>query len=380
MGARVSRSDFEWVGSDEPHATRRKLILAKHPEIKTLMGVDANFKWVVTAAVLTQFLTFYAIKDVRGFWRLFLVAYAWVGVINHSLMLAVHEVSHGQAFGPSKVWLNKLFGMFANLPMGVPMSVSFKKYHLKHHRYQGDDILDTDIPSRLEARLFTNTASKLIWVMLQPFFYSFRPFFVYPLAPEPLELLNLAVQALFDYLIVSYLGWHVLWVMLSGSVLAMGLHPVAGHFISEHYIMFKEESHGKLREGVSVSNGKLLVPETCSYYGPLNLITFNVGYHVEHHDFPSIPGSKLPLVRKIAPEFYDGLFYHRSWSYVIFKYITDPDVGPYARVKRPHRNLNGPIDLNNATGDPTHPVTSTSDGIICPDTNSNRPEVSTKND
>lgn len=350
MGARVSRSDFEWVGSDEPHATRRKLILAKYPQIKQLMGVDPNFKWVVTATVLLQFITFVLIKDIKSFWILLLVAYFWVGVINHSLMLAVHEIAHGQAYGQNHVVWNKAFGMFANLPMGIPMSVSFKKYHLKHHRYQGDDFLDTDIPSQFEARVFTNTVMKLVWVALQPFFYSFRPFFVYPLPPENLELLNFIVQGSFNWIIVNYLGWHVLWVMIGGSVLAMGLHPVAGHFISEHYIMFKkEEGTGdqKFEEGVSVSNGKLLIPETCSYYGPLNLITFNVGYHVEHHDFPSVPGSRLPLVRKIAPEFYDGLFYHTSWTYVIYKYIMDPEVGPFARVKRKHRSANGKLGNNN---------------------------------
>jgi hypothetical protein len=39
-------------------------------------------------------------------------------------------------------------------------------------------------------------------------------------------------------------------------------------------------------------------------------------------------------VKKIAPEFYDSLPCHNSWSKVIFDFIFDPSIGPYARIKR----------------------------------------------
>lgn len=110
-------------------------ISEKYPEIKNLMGYDPNFKWVVTAMVIIQCISFWILKD-ASFMTLFLAAYCFGGVINHSLGLAVHEIAHNLAFGHGRPMYNRMFGMFANLPIGIPMSISFKKYHLEHHRYQ----------------------------------------------------------------------------------------------------------------------------------------------------------------------------------------------------------------------------------------------------
>lgn len=319
MGQKVSRTDFEWVYTEEPHASRRKIILEKYPQIKKLFGHDPNFKYVASAMVLAQFAMFFVMKG-QPLPVLLIAAYCIGGVINHSLELACHEIAHNLAFGHARPMANRLFGFFCNLPLGVPMSVSFKKYHLEHHRYQGDEVIDTDLPTLLEAKLFNTTFGKLCWVMLQPFFYMLRPLIVNPKPPNGLELINAVIQVVFDAFVVYFFGWDVLFYMIIGTLLAMGLHPVAGHFISEHYMFAKGF-------------------ETYSYYGPLNFITFNVGYHNEHHDFPAVPGSRLPEVKRIAAEFYDNMPQHHSWTKVLYDFITDPAVGPYARIKRKQRGL-----------------------------------------
>jgi len=321
MGQSVTKSDYHWSTADEPHASRRKQILEKYPEVKKLMGHDPQLKYIVTAMVVVQLLSAAIVRDAS--WPLILVAaYCWGGVINHSMTLAIHEMSHNVAFGHTRPFANRVLEIFGNVILGVPYAAAFRKYHAEHHRYQGYDGVDVDIPSSLETKLFRRTGTKFIWLLLQPLFYVLRPVITRPKPVTGLELTNILVQVAFDVAVYHWLAARSLIYLVSGTLLAMGVHPMAGHFIAEHYATVASRSQDDDPQ------------ETFSYYGPLNWITFNVGYHNEHHDFPSIPGCNLPKVRKLAPEFYDTLSYHTSWSWVLWDFVTNRDVALSSRVKR----------------------------------------------
>lgn len=310
--APVSRQEFAWSETDEPHRSRRSEILQKHPEMKELFGTEPKTFWITLGIFCFQVAMAYLMRDAH--WGvLFLCAYAIGGTCNHSLQLAVHEISHNLCW--ESQWANYFTGIFGNLVTGVPSSVSFRKYHMEHHQFQGVDGIDTDVPTPAEVRIFNNTVKKVIWLFLQPFFYAVRPLMVKPKPLGKWEIINLVCCMTFNALIVNFLGYKSLVYLVAGSLLGMGLHPCAGHFIAEHYEFIKGQ-------------------ETYSYYGPCNYLNFNVGYHYEHHDFPRIPWSRLPRVREIAPEYYNTLPSYTSYLAVFWRYITDPTVGPASRVKR----------------------------------------------
>lgn len=141
-------------------------------------------------------------------------------------------------------------------------------------------------------------------------------------------MFNIAAQVLFDHILVSVGSMNSLYYLILSSFLAGSLHPCAGHFIAEHYVFETQP------EGAKDPLTRTLIPETFSYYGPLNFLTYNVGLHNEHHDFPAIPWSRLPAVHELAKEFYADLPKHESWVYVIWQFIWDAEVGMTSRVKR----------------------------------------------
>lgn len=331
-------NDYEWTYTEEPHATRRDIIQKAHPEVKKLFGPDPRAKYWCFATVMLQIIcACYCARASTSWLQFCVIGYVIGGTCNHSLTLAIHEMSHNLFFKSAKY--NVYFSYVANWPLVIPYSASFKKYHLEHHRYQGVDGVDTDVPTAFEGFFFTSPFRKFLWVLFQPFFYAIRPLVVNPKPLEGKDFLNILTQATFLLALYRVGGPGALGYLLFSTFFGLGMHPCAGHFISEHYTNIASSDgvhktgHSPIRSDGVEKGDKLYPDETFSYRGILNLVSYNVGYHVAHHDFPYVPGSRLREVEKLAPEYYEHLPSTKSWPGTIYTYIMSEGT-PFDRVKR----------------------------------------------
>lgn len=117
---KTRKTDFTWSYTDEPHLTRRNEILQKYPEVEKLYGPDPRQMILTITCVVLQFITAYFIQDIPV-WLIIIIAYAWGGTLNHSLSLAIHEISHNLMF--KKPIHNTIAGFIANLPIPFAYSV-----------------------------------------------------------------------------------------------------------------------------------------------------------------------------------------------------------------------------------------------------------------
>lgn len=301
----------------EPHIGRTREIIQKYPQIKKLMGRNPmTFAFIVAIVTLQLVLAWFS-ASLAWYWIL-LLAYAVGAFANHALFTLIHECAHNMVF-QSRI-ANLWAGILCDLPNAFPSSVQFRKYHLKHHAFQGNYEIDADIPSVWEARLIGNSfIGKSIWLLFFPLFQLTRPPRLKEVEFNSLWMwIDLVVVLAVDALLFYFFGYKALLYLVASFFFSVGLHPLGGRWIQEHYLVAAPQ-------------------ETYSYYGPLNKLAFNVGYHNEHHDFAYVPWNKLPEIKAIAPEYYNNLVYHTSWSKLVWKFLTDPQMSLFSRTIRDNK-------------------------------------------
>jgi len=319
------------IEDNQIHWRRRTEIIKKHPEIKKLYGKDnmsAAYSVVIVSIVYALAYGVYefsksphAMEYPKLFiFEIFLLGYCVGAVLDHALWVLIHEFGHDLGFESET--LNSLFMCISNLPHILPTASSFKFYHKLHHISLNETYADPDMPSPWEAKFFGNTIfGKMLWILLFSVMQLFRASRG-PMMPITLELvfnyiLSFSVNISFFY----HFGRYAFMFMMVSAFFAIGLHPLGARWIAEHYAVHPDQ-------------------ETYSYYGFINKIAFNIGYHNEHHDFPqSVPWSRLPELTDQANDFYEPLYKHDSYLKVLWNFFTDTEFTLHTRVVRDDRKI-----------------------------------------
>lgn len=308
----IPTTDFIYVDTDNSHKSRKALLVKSYPEVKNFMGPYPKTALWILALVSLQLFFAYTFSELH--WGLILLLSFGVGAFfSHGLYVLIHECTHNLVFKTSLA--NRWMGIVCDLPLVLPSAMAFRKYHMLHHRYLGEYDGDPDVASYKEARLVGNHwLKKLLWVILFSISQALRPSKIaFVKLWDRWIVLNLVIIILANAAIYYYLGGGALLYLALSTFFGLGLHPLGGRWIQEHYVTQNEQ-------------------ETYSYYGPLNKLTFNMGYHNEHHDLMNVPWIHLPKVKKTAPEFYNHLKSYTSWTGVLFNFIFNPKMSSFNRI------------------------------------------------
>jgi sphingolipid 4-desaturase/C4-monooxygenase len=298
------------------HRERRAVLLRDYPAVRALAR-PAPSSFVVIASLVATQLALAGFVASRPWWLLLLVAYGAGSAIAVGLFSMIHEASHGLIFG--RRGGNRLAAYLANVPILFPAAEAFLEHHHTHHGGLGAYEGDVAIPRDWEVRWVGSSPwRKAAWLALYPVIYALRVRGMKFGAGRRRARaeraggrsrrgwygLNALLQAACVVGLAQAFGARALVYLLLSFLFGFGLHPLNAITLQEHL-------PARARQG------------TYSYYGPGNLVSFNSGYHHEHHDLPTVPWCRLPALRRAAPELYASLHARPSWVRLWLRFLTD---------------------------------------------------------
>jgi len=318
------------------HDERKRAILKAHPEIEKLFGYNpwTALLFVYSFTACTG-LAIYMGTNFFGNWPVFLgTAYTIGAIFSWQCMTVSHEGAH-RLISPIG-WVNQLIACLSFLPVITgPFGNYWAIEHMYHHRVVVDKMnrygpqQSGPLRKAIGALLFFAVVNTLFSVisfivyvrtLVQLVLFTIglaktpypreklpAPYCNFPQAVNGLFVFNTTAGLVYNGLLYYYFGAGPLVFLFVASAFANGLHPLGMRQVQEHYLQVKGQP-------------------TYSVYSPISTILFNLGYHVEHHDFPRIPWNRLPQVRKLAPEFYNNIFYYNSYSEVLYKFLFTPGI------------------------------------------------------
>ncbi|MEW6687603.1 MAG: fatty acid desaturase [Pseudomonadota bacterium] len=300
------------------HIEIRRQVLAAHPEAAALAGPDPRGALAALLILGVHWTALWAVSQTSVL-VVFLAAFFFGQVVIHSAGALVHETAHRLVFRDSRAKL-AFDLLLETITTSFARQLTYQHEHVStHHPYLGNyerDYEHEDACRFAARRAFRArhpraqrllTAAELLVHMLPFGFLAadriFLPFYRRASgravtdrsrdigssrAPASERCLFIAVSLavnVFLFFAFGFLGW--LYQVWSLS-LFLGKAGVTnlGQSLAEH------------------PGDDEQIPTRSTYWWG-NAILFNTGYHHEHHTFPDVAWSRLPRLKRLAPEAFD---------------------------------------------------------------------------
>lgn len=291
---------------EHPHNTSRKV-----PErlpaatIKALSVVEPGRALAATAYEWAAIAAAIAISTYAWHPLLYVLAVMFIGARQHALIIMGHDASHYR-YLPVR-WQNELF---ANLFLMWPVFASvegFRKFHSTHHQF-------TNLPDDGNRHIwythdaagelapdwaFPKTRLGLAMLLLRRalfltgFLWILRGLVGSCFIPSPPWMV--AARIAFYATSVALLTWFGLWY----AFLLYWIVPYCTWHIAIQYARIICEHSAVESEEEEYAITRTTIP---TWLESMFILPRNVGYHLEHHWYPSVPFYRLPELHQALME------------------------------------------------------------------------------
>ncbi|MDF1857014.1 fatty acid desaturase [Pseudooceanicola sp.] len=300
------------------HMEMRRNAVSDHPELRKLTGTQPLTVLALPVILAVHWGMAWAVSD-APIWVIFIAAFFVGQIAIHAAGSLAHETAHKLIFSGDRAKLGFDIGLEWILSSYGKQLIYQYEHISSHHPYIGDyerDYEHEDICA-LQSRMMLRSENPRLQHLLTGFvlfihllplgtivgdaligrvnkWASHRPQsdpdrHIGAMQPPKSQMrLFMVVSALSNITLLALFGpWALLYHLWALS-LFLGKFGIwnLGQSLSEH-------------------QGTDEITPTRSYYGWLNWLLFNTGYHNEHHTFAGVPWTRLPELRRRAPEVFN---------------------------------------------------------------------------
>ena len=311
------------------HQAMSRELLRRYPQARALIGPDWRAALAIPLLLALHWGMAWLVSG-TNVWLTFLAAFFFGQLVLHSGGALLHDTAHRLIIRGRKgklafdLGLELLLASFAR-------QLTYQHEHVtSHHRHMGEyerDYEHEDVCALLARRTYMRAhpgrqravTIGILLLHLLPFGFLLSdvivPWFYQRVTGRVAKDAHRNIPATKPAPWEKYLFMAVSLAVNAGLFIAFGFWGWLYHNWALSIFLGK---FGVTNLGQSLSEhpGDDLQQPTRSHYGPINWLLFNTGYHNEHHVLPSVPWSRLPALKRMAPELFTATApygYVRHW-------------------------------------------------------------------